>query len=324
MLILIVDDDPDARALNRRALHQEFPDAAYREAIDLLDLDAALLAGAPDVLVSDFALRWSDGFDVLARVKASAPDCCAVMCTGTGNEELAVRALKTGFDDYVVKSPQQLRRLAAVVRAAFERRTERRRLEDSRDLLLRELYHRLHNNLQIVISLVDRTARTLPSATDREKLHDLAGRIQAISLLQETLYRSNQLEAVPLDSYLQRLVEQHRGLAGGAAIDSRLESLSLGVDRALPLALIANELITNALKHGIDGRPDGRIVVSLERVGPRAVLSVSDNGKAAMPPALETGQLGMGLMAGLARQLEAEITHESASAGWISTVSFTP
>src|SRR3712207_2465851 len=107
MRILFADDDPDTRALAIRALRQEFPDAEVVEASDRQSLDDALGGGTVAILIADFDLRWIDGFEVLERTKAAHPDCVAVMFTGTGNEELAVRAMKAGFDDYVVKAPGQ-------------------------------------------------------------------------------------------------------------------------------------------------------------------------------------------------------------------------
>jgi DNA-binding NtrC family response regulator len=161
MRILVVDDDRDARILATRMLRQEFPGAEIAEPVDAAELTRAVEAAPADVLVSDLDLKWTDGFAVFAQVKGAHPNCCCIMFTGTGNEELAVRAMKAGFDDYLVKSPAQLRRLAASVRVALERRRERRELAESRELFRKELYHRLHNNLQIVVSLLRRTARTL-------------------------------------------------------------------------------------------------------------------------------------------------------------------
>src|SRR5690242_18339070 len=105
MRVVIADDDPDFRKLAIRALRREFEPAEYVEVADAEALDQALGAGQkPGLLVSDFSLNWTDGFDVLRAVRQTAPGCPAIMFTGTGNEEIAVRAIKAGFDDYVVKS----------------------------------------------------------------------------------------------------------------------------------------------------------------------------------------------------------------------------
>ena len=169
MRILFVDDDPDERVLASRAVAQEFPEASILQAFDRDSLEAALGGGTLDLLVTDYDLRWMTGFGIFDIAKSISPTCLAIMYTGTGNEELAVRAMKHGFDDYVVKSATQRRRLAASTRAALTRRDERRALEHSRALVLEELYHRLHNNLQIVISLIRQTERDLGDAATRDR-----------------------------------------------------------------------------------------------------------------------------------------------------------
>lgn len=324
MRVLLVDDDPDMRALVARAVGQEFPHAELLQVGEPTALPA-LLAEPVEILVSDYMLRWSDGFAVLDRVKQASPDCCCVMFTGTGNEELAVRAMKAGFDDYVVKSHQQLRRLAAAVRLAYERREERRRLEEHRTLLLRELYHRVHNNLQIVISLVRRTAKGIGDPADRQRLADLQQRIQAVSMLQEEFYRIDRIDAVPFHDYLSRLAEQQRGLAPSLRLETWLEPIMVSVPQAVPLALIANELLANAIRHGFpQGRP-GTVRIELSRDQDRIVLRVSDNGVGASQGDDNSANLGLELMQGLARQLDAEMrSEEPAGGGWSTQVVFQP
>ncbi|MBW3617422.1 MAG: response regulator, partial [Proteobacteria bacterium] len=288
MRILVVDDDPDARTLTVRALGQEFPEAEIDQAMDPASLDAAVARASLQLLVSDYDLRWGDGLEVLALVKAAHPDCCSVMFTGTGNEEVAVRAMKAGFDDYLVKSPAQLRRLSASVRLTLERRDTLRRLEEGRELFRKELYHRLHNNLQIVISLLRRTAKRLADPDARQQLDDLGRRIQSLSLLQEEFYRSDDPGAIEIDRHLARLAESLSGLAPNVDIEADLQPVRIPVDIAAPMNLIANELITNALKHAFPDGGSGRIVLSLRNEAEGVSLSVADNGAGLQPGALES------------------------------------
>jgi two-component sensor histidine kinase len=325
MRILFVDDDPDTRVLAIRAVAQEFPDADFQEAPDLTTLDDVLRERAPDILVSDFDLRWSDGIAVFDRVKASNPLCCTVMFTGTGNEELAVRALKRGFDDYVVKGATQLRRLAMAVRSAYDRRRQLLELGESRDLVLKELYHRLHNNLQIVISLLRMTEKATSNGTDREQLADLGRRIQALSALQEEFYRSEDFRRVDFAAFIERLAVSLTGLTGGRVrLAPRLETMELPVDLAVPFGLIANEILTIALKHAFPDGRTGHLSVALERAADRAVLTIADDG-AGYPGDLDlsaaASSLGMRVIRRLADQVEGEVSFERGEAGAICRIS---
>lgn len=115
--VLVIDDNPDDRALVKRQLQQEFR-AVFIEVTTLGEFYAALNEGKFDVAISDYNLRWSDGLFITRALKARHPDCPVVMFTNSGDEEVAVRALKQGVDDYVLKR-QGYRSLAKTVRRAL-------------------------------------------------------------------------------------------------------------------------------------------------------------------------------------------------------------
>ena len=123
--ILLVDDNPDDRSLIIRTLRQEYANVRIREVTDERRLAEALAEGGFDLVITDYQLRWTDGIKVLSSVKSSLPDCPVIMFTATGSEEIAVEAVKSGLDDYVLKSAKHLVRLAAAVRIALERVGER-------------------------------------------------------------------------------------------------------------------------------------------------------------------------------------------------------
>ena len=89
--ILLVDDDPDARALVMRELGREFPQRQFRLVTDLNGLILAIRSGPWDLVVTEHRLRWGDGLTVLAAVKDRWPDCPVIMFTGSGNEVIADR-----------------------------------------------------------------------------------------------------------------------------------------------------------------------------------------------------------------------------------------
>lgn len=125
--VIIVDDDPDDRALEARLLQQAIPDLVIVEVAAARGW-AAVLAGPPfDIVISDYHLSWSDGLKVLNEVKSRWPERPVIIVTGTGTEEVAVEAMKAGAEDYVLKSRQRIARLPTVVRGALERAVERAR-----------------------------------------------------------------------------------------------------------------------------------------------------------------------------------------------------
>lgn len=117
--ILLIDDNPDDRALTIRELQREFPDVSAKEIIDAQSASQALEAGGFDLVITDYQLHWTDGLKVLNAVKASFPDCPVIMFTGTGTEEVAVRAMQDGLDEYVLKSSKHFIRLPVAVKAAL-------------------------------------------------------------------------------------------------------------------------------------------------------------------------------------------------------------
>jgi PAS domain S-box-containing protein len=125
---LLLDDNPDDRALVVRELKRVFPALQAHEAIDQRSLTNILRGPAFDLVITDFQLRWTDGLAVLRSVKTRWPDCPVIMFTGTGSEEVAVQAMKAGLDDYVLKSPQHYKRLPKVARLVLQVAHEKHRV----------------------------------------------------------------------------------------------------------------------------------------------------------------------------------------------------
>jgi PAS domain S-box-containing protein len=127
--VLLVDDNPNDRAIALRELKREFPEIALTEICTAKALDTVFeSAGEFDLLITDYQLFWADGIEVTNRAKERWPDMPVIMLTGTGNEEVAVRAMKAGVSDYVLKSPRDYHRLSAAVRAALNKRDHSREL----------------------------------------------------------------------------------------------------------------------------------------------------------------------------------------------------
>lgn len=140
--ILLIDDNPNDRLLVRRELNREFEGITVREIIDQKQFDAALESAAFDLAITDFQLGWSNGLKTLAAIRARSPQCPVIMFTNTGTQEIAVEAMKSGLDDYVVKSPQHFLRLCQAVRSVwrkFQTQLKANELEQRLQSLLNQL-----------------------------------------------------------------------------------------------------------------------------------------------------------------------------------------
>jgi FixJ family two-component response regulator len=140
--ILLVDDNPQDRHLVLRELRKAYPQAMIHQALDQAQFDRVVSTNAFDVVVTDYHLHWSDGIRVLRTIKTRTPDCPVIMFTGTGNEEVAVEAMKHGLDDYIIKSVKHLVRLRAAVQSVLAHARDRASARDANyrlDLLLAHL-----------------------------------------------------------------------------------------------------------------------------------------------------------------------------------------
>ncbi len=333
MLALIADDDRDSRALVIRTLSRGFPGLTPVEITDETSFASALRGPVPDMAVTDLDLRWTDGLSVFQRLRAAFPYCAVVMFTATGTQETAVEAMKTGLDDYVVKRQDQYPRLVTSLRLALERQEQKRRLKittdnlvaavEEKQVLLQELYHRIHNNLQLVSALVHRTALRFKDPEVRRAFGDVTERITALSILQDELYRSGDLSKVDLAKYLERLASGVIGLAMSdrVEVEYALESVALPVARASPVALLANEALLNAAKHAFPDGGHGTVRVSLTRLGADAELVIEDDG-VGFPAGQTEGRLGMHLIRRLAAQARAAVDFPSRARGVACRVRF--
>ena len=123
--LLLIDDNLDDRVFVRRVLTREIDALEVQEAGDAKTLALALEAGPFDLVITDYALGFTNGFLVLDTLKSRWPEVPVILCTGTLSEEIAVEALRKGLDDYVLKDPQRLLRLPAAVRGAIDHARQR-------------------------------------------------------------------------------------------------------------------------------------------------------------------------------------------------------
>jgi PAS domain S-box-containing protein len=168
-----------------------------------------------------------------------------------------------------------------------------------KDTLLRELYHRTKNNMQIISALLSLQKDYSNDPAVTAILTEMDNRIQAMSMVHQKLYQSRNLSNIDLGEYLRELsalLEDSYKAAPGIGLFLDLESISVTIDLAIPCGLVLNELVSNALKYAFPGGGKGVIKVSLRSDAGRAIhLTVSDNG-VGLPEGFsprQDGKLGM-------------------------------
>jgi PAS domain S-box-containing protein len=212
---------------------------------------------------------------------------------------------------------------------AIEDVTERARLERDHaiaheriGLLMQELTHRVKNSLQHIAAMVMIEARSHKSGEGKAALERVSRRIDALGQLYSTLSKSDTVESVDAATYLDDLCRDLIASVdreGGKAIvlKTDIESVVLPTDRAIPIGLIVNELVTNAVKYAFPGESNGTVMVALKRVPGELRLTVADDGKGVDPARADSGRGGR-LVEGFAQQLGGRV--ERASDGQGTTV----
>ena len=192
---------------------------------------------------------------------------------------------------------------------------ERTALAEERQVLIREVHHRVKNDLQFISSMLNMQERRLNDGPAIGALEDCRGRIQTIALIHESMYQSEDLVSLPLSKDIRSLAASVLRVSakppGAVALEIETpDEITLDVDRAIPCGLILNELMTNALKHAFPGGRTGKLRVVLRRDGGgRAALIVEDDG-VGMPAETELparDSMGFRLVRAFADQLGGEL-----------------
>ncbi len=201
-----------------------------------------------------------------------------------------------------------------------------RRTVATTEALVQELHHRVKNDMQLILSLLRLQSRRVEDDAARGHLERAANRIQSIALAQMQVSAVAGTGEIELGGYLRDLAASLRTAYGRSEIDIEVETdspLVLPAQRAVPLGLIANELIANALIHAFPSRHSGRIVVSVARAGDSGRVTIADDGIGLAPDKYPGGGLGFQLAAGLAGQARGRITVDRGeAAGTRFTVEF--
>ena len=189
------------------------------------------------------------------------------------------------------------------------------RLLTEKEWLLKEVHHRVKNNLHTVICLLESQARYLEEDALRA-IESSQNRIFAMSLIHQKLYQSDDIGAIEVDVYITELtnyLSESFGAPSNVSIHLQLEKVMLNLSQAIPLGLIINEALTNALKYAFPNRRTGEITIELKILGSNIQILIADNGIGMPKPGNSSlpKSLGLDLIRGLASELQGTVHFES-------------
>ena len=292
-----------------------------------------------ELIIADYRLPEFDAPAALALLQDSGLDIPFIVVAGAIGEELAVAIMRSGARDYVIKD--NLARLApAVEREIREVRTRRERTQaeralgesgqqlvaqaaamkqqgevlQQRETMLREIHHRVKNNMQVMSSLLSLQSRLASHSETRRMLEENQNRIQSMALLHEILYQSQDLALVDFSKYLLRMVDclfRSYGVSSQQILlYTELDPIKLELDDALPAGLLISEVVSNSLKHGFPAGRPGEVRIRMRRQSAATIsLTLSDTG-VGLPPNVDwanSRSLGLRLVRALAEQLHASL-----------------
>ena len=333
--LLYIEDDPAlARLVDRGLTRLGFKVVHAVSGSQGLDL---LAQGGIDVVALDQYMPGLDGLETLERIMAIPNAPPVVFVTAAQDSSIAVTALKAGAADYLVKDVH--RDFIPLLQVAVEGALRQARLQKARDdaeaevhasrdrfaalaaereVLLREVNHRVGNSLQIIASLLHLQANSSAQEDVKAALTNAMGRVAAVAHVHRRLYTSHDLKSVLLNLYLGALLEDLRRSAEGnrmSRLTLKAESIEIDPDRAVAIGIIVNELVMNAVKYAY---PDGAgpIHVELAAEGEDLLLSIADDG-VGLNGKSDPRSTGMGqrIVTAMASKLEASVERDPAHAG---------
>ncbi|MBT5425422.1 MAG: sensor histidine kinase [Bacteroidetes bacterium] len=181
-----------------------------------------------------------------------------------------------------------MKRAIAITLARFKDLTELRQVKlklekslNDKETLLKEIHHRVKNNMTIISSLLKLQLNIVDDEKAKEALQDSQNRVQTMSMIHETLYRSEDMSSIDMQTYLPELgrtIFQSYIVSDNVNLKVEAENIIIGVKQLSPIGLIVNELITNSLKYAFPDNQKGEVKIILQKREDQIELEYSDNG----------------------------------------------
>jgi len=214
----------------------------------------------------------------------------------------------------------ELQEISCIAYDITDRKIIDRKIRDAlkeKEVLLKEVHHRVKNNLQVISSILSLQTGYVTDEKTLDVLRESQNRIKSMSYIHETLYQTADFSSIEFSEYInviaKNLTQSYTISSGRVKLETNFDRISLSLDQAIPCGLIVNELISNALKHAFHGEKNPVLSVSIKESEGKIALSVSDNG-VGLPKDFDYrnyNSLGVQLVYTLAEQLDAEVEVKS-------------
>lgn len=280
----------------------EFHRAVLKGHVDLLKIVQEGFEAVPSSTLASIEWKWL-GSDIVAKADlrllfiAAAGIVCIVVFLVINSWALRrrIRAATVDLEQKIAQLEES------------EKRNQLALAE--KEVLLKEIHHRVKNNLQIVSSLIQLKADELHDDEDRLLLVDIRQRILVLAQLHELLYQSRDLASIDASEYLDAIARDTARAYSWPELESRADTVVLSIDEALPLGLVAEELLVNAMKYAYPLGTKGPIRMSLHRNDGSLIMRVEDEGVGLSPgiDPMACGTMGFTIVRGLAEQLSGEL-----------------
>ncbi len=329
--LLFVEDNESVRNLYQKRLKNrtaEFYVAENgQEGLEIFH------AHSPDLIITDISMPIMNGLEMIREIRKQSSDVQVMVMSAYSIKEYFLEAINLGVNGYLIKPVNPVKLYALIDEMAgnillkkslaekeIKRRVAEKNLKrslDEKEVLLKEVHHRVKNNMQIISSILKMQERLVDDAKLQTVLAESRNRIRSMALVHENLYQNENLANIQFHNYVKslagNLVRTYSDMQDKVKIHYDVEDVFLPLDIGIPCGLIINELISNSFKHAFVGRERGVVRIVLHRTDTKKFrLQVMDDG-AGMDPEFKVEKsrsLGMRIVYKLVQQIDGELDYD--------------